>query len=321
MKNKLGLYEIAVLFLVIFNITIYINSRLYTKLIKEIGCDTINKEFNFEKHLPTPEQAKLIKVVKNEMINDIIISAKLSENEKTKIINTITTIPIYVENMKNISKEFSNYEGVYIHNHCIKGENSRYILLESDIFNRNYRYVILHELRHLVDNILINGDSTYNTWSDKFLIKKVLDQKLLDDNYYSYYMLREKVRGVSKYSSLANVYKDSLPELNDRYKQLVEDEIMHILLRSKKYVTSNSELYVRIYIMKKWLIDNGAMKDINEPINEEHIKFILTKNPIDLGTKNDIQFFEIFFFFNIDMDFDKKEYTINNINDLNNIKF
>ena len=321
-KLNIKLYDITILVLILINISIYVNNKFYTDIINEIRCEsnTLNSEV-FNK--PTKEQNILIDSVRSEIIKDIQISNKLTDKEKDMLINGLIKIPVYVDSLKTDSKTKTSYDGIYINNPCVKHGNSKFIIIDQSVFDRDYRYVLLHEFRHYIDNLLIYDDSVYNTWSDKYHIKRVLDQKILDDNYYSYYTLRSKIRSVAEYSLLANTYKDSIPELHNKYKEFLEDKVLFFMLKNKKYITSNSEIYVRVYIMKKWLIDNGAMKDINEPITEEHIKYILLRNPIDLGVNvsTDIQFFELFFYFDIDINMEKKEFRINNINDLNNIKF
>lgn len=320
--KKINLYDTLIIVLILFNISIYINNKYYTDIINEIRCETnpINSDMS---NYPNKEQRILIDSVRSEFIKDIEISTKLNDNEKDILINGMLKIQVYVEDLKSKNGKYVNYEGIYINNPCVKHGNSKYIVVDESIFKRDYRYVLLHEFKHYVDNLLIYDDSTYSTWSEKYHIKRVLNQKILDDNYYSYYTLRDKIRHISKYSQLGNVYADSLPELNNKYKEILEDKLLLTMLRSKNYITSNSEVYVRLYIMKKWLIDNGQMKNINEPITEDHIMYILLRNPIDLGVNvdTDIQFFELFFFLDIDINMDKAEITINNSNDLNNIKF
>ena len=94
---------------------------------------------------------------------------------------------------------------------------------------------------------------------------------------------------------------------------------------NNEYRSSPSEFYVRFHGLKKWMIDNGYLKDMNYQITQEKlIKVFNDKNASKAFFDFKIDFFEILFYMNVDMtgktksDVSKANSIVANYNDFKN---
>jgi hypothetical protein len=71
--------------------------------------------------------------------------------------------------------------------------------------------------------------------------------------------------------------------------------------KDREYLTSPSEVYVRFHGLKRWMIKNGYLKDMNDEITQD--KIIQVLNNVDLVkdvNKYDLDFMEFLFYLDVD---------------------
>jgi Zn-dependent peptidase ImmA (M78 family) len=107
------------------------------------------------------------------MINDVNNSSKLTPYEKRKLIIGIRYVKIIVADLNYGNNEFlKKLNGLYIPPKRYK--KVRYILISDKLSEVECRLTILHELSHLKDDILVNGDGLYSSTNEL----NVLDRDL-----------------------------------------------------------------------------------------------------------------------------------------------
>lgn len=125
-----------------------------------------------------------------------------------------------------------------------------YIIVKDTLYTYN-KESITHELNHLVD-------------THKEVSVEISPRSLIKDHHRSEY-----IEFYEKWYQKNECYNDDI---------ILGDIIYNIISSNPTYYLSDSEIYARLSNMKTFMIDKGALLDINEPLTEELI--LLTINSI-----------------------------------------
>ena len=105
-----------------------------------------------------------------------------------------------------------------------------------------------------------------------------------------------------------NPKKLNIPEVKQDIKDIKEDyfDIIYLNKKNMDYLKSSSEIYVRFHGLKRWMIQNGYLMDMNDVITQEKIIQILSDTKIiTTANKYNLDFVELLFY--LDVDFTGKE--------------
>jgi hypothetical protein len=295
------------LFIMLPFIFLYINGNIffntptsmYNSYTQDLDIDNI-----IRMHKNDKVTRNVVAFSKIEMINDINSSTKLTSYEKRKIIIGIRYVKIIVTDLNYGNNEFlKKLNGLYITPK--KHKKVRYILISDKLNDFDARLTLLHELFHLKDDILVDGDDFYSGKN----VLNVLDMDLTNDE------LSEKV------DNLIFLYQGGKREGRIDTKsdiilaKVLHDAIYEYIVANPRYITSPSEVYTRIWMMRKFLLEHGQISDMNQKISADNIKYLL--NPEIIITNTPPQFFELLFL--MDIDISKDRIIVNCLNDINKI--
>lgn len=130
------------------------------------------------------------------------------------------------------------------------------IFVDDNITNESVSGTLLHEMYHFI--------SEYEKLDyAEYLDKKAVSNENLFLNKVSLIYYGKKY--------------DDIP--TDGLKKDLK-EISEMLYEDKKYLTSNEEISVRILEMKNWLIVQGKIKSVTDPLSRADLKCIMTKASI-----------------------------------------
>lgn len=283
--------------------------------------DEISNIINDIKYRPEGDKRVLVNNIKKDLIKHIE-NIDMSESRKDKVIKDINDIKISI-----LPKRYMNalrdkdLDAIGVHFPYVNYENGKIesaIVLNGDFFNYNIfsdndkrlqRATIIHELWHMIDNSLAKTDK------DKFLrYSDIIDlYKLLDKDIVTRTPAGEKKleRKLDKFLGLRKKFnKNNVTDT--RKKEILKEYIMGNI----DYMSSPSEVYARFHGLKQWLVDNGYMKSTNDNIKKEYLlKILETESLIDDTNNQRLDFFELIFFMNIDID------DVNSLDDEETIKY
>lgn len=256
---------------------------------------------------PTRLEDNLIRDIKGKLISDILSTNKLSELKKNKIIvevNKIKFICVDSETINSISANGNSILGCYITYLDTDKKLIKAIFIDKDKI-KGLDNTIIHELRHLVDDTL--GDKSYR-YSEMSNIVNMLDKDIVIQNEIGKKKLRDKLKAYTtliserelgfKISSISDVEK--LKKTNNFIEETTDEFVEDISdVDNIKYITSPEEVYTRFHVMKKWMIKNGYIKDINSEITQEDI-IKLFNDPRFYDGKY-LDFKELVFFLDVDL--------------------
>ena len=168
----------------------------------------------------------------------------------------------------------------------------------------------------MVDDLLVDGRKEYSELSN---IVDILDKDIVLRNEAGERKIRKKVNDyidimvkntVAPEDLNSTVVKELSDELKDQYFDVIfldKDEM--------DYLTSSSEIYTRFHGLKRWMIKNGYLKDMNSEITQDII-INMMKDKQFLNPKIiDKDFFQLLFY--MDVDFTGK--TKSDVSKLNSI--
>lgn len=185
---------------------------------------------------------------------DKIQNSKIITN-KEDLINRVNNISYkYHDDVSILSNLSDNTIMAYFYD---KVYDIDYIIVKDTLYTYN-KESITHELNHLVD-------------THKEVNIEISPRSLIRDYHRSEY--------IEFYESW---YQKN--EYDDQELYISEDDIIlgdiiyNIISSNPTYYLSDSEIYARLSNMKTFMIDKGALSDINEPLTEELI--LLTINSI-----------------------------------------
>lgn len=268
---------------------------------KHLSGKSIDAIVNDINSKPTTEESTFISEVKARLISDIDSEEKLSENEKKKVINTVKDINIVFVSSEHIAQiaEKKDVVGVYF-NYTFDGKRHPIIVVDREKFKIDADPTVFHELRHLVDDAL----SDKGQYSEYAEITSLLDKDIISGSELGKKKLKAKIELYVDNHTGVKVSQIK-PKKRAEYIK-ARNKVVNSLLWSMEdgieYRSSPSEFYVRFHGLKKWMIDNCYLKDMNDTITQEKlIKVFNDPNASKAFFDFKIDFFEILFYLNVDM--------------------
>lgn len=264
---------------------------------------------------PTTKEEALITKFKNDLISDILSTDKLDTIKKDLVVSKIKEIRfvcVDTETMEFIGGE-KNVMACYMRHFDEKGNKVKAIIVDEQRLNSlGSKQVVIHELRHLVDDILSDKNLPYSEFTN---IVDILDKDIVLQNDKGKKKLQKKIDFYSKQlveitikTKISDIKNPESKELalgavdnfKDQFQSLFDDK------ETADYLTSPAEVYVRFHGLKRWMIQNGYLKDMNDLITQDKIIKILSDTRIlTTGSKLNLDFVELLFY--LDVDFTGKE--------------
>jgi hypothetical protein len=290
--------------------------RHYFPAKKNLTLGEMNRIVADVDNKPTLKEKIAIDAIKNSLISDLKQDKKISDDERKKLIDGINTIPFVLVDTDTIQlitgrDALGCYFG-YLDNF----KNLMTVILvdrERIKLGVHFDETILHELRHLVDDLLVDGRKEYSELSN---IVDILDKDIVLRNEAGERKIRKKI----------NDYIDVMVKKTGRENdpktqeigQRLKDQYFDIIFLDKdkmNYLTSSSEIYARFHGLKRWMIKNGYLRDMNSEITQDII-INMMKDKQFLNPKIiDKDFFQLLFY--MDVDFTGK--TKSDVSKLNSI--
>jgi hypothetical protein len=239
---------------------------------------------------PTAFESLYIEKVRKVLIDDINSTNKMSESSKIKSINEVNILGCYfryIDNKKIIKVIFLDRARFLETNNSLE-DNS----LDENGISRT----ILHELRHLVDDVTGSHNNSYSEMNN---VVDILDQDIISNSEKGKIKLRENVKNY-----VIGSVKGQVDFNNKRISKLVEEYIDDILsdIGDEKYVlyiTSPAEVYARFHGMKRWMIRHNYIENMNSEIKQEHL-IRLIKDP-DFLNNTSLDFYNLIFYLKVDL--------------------
>ncbi len=305
---------------IIIGLCIFATYKHYFPNKKDITLGEMNSIVSDIDSKPMIKEKNAIDVIKNSLVLDIKQDNKIPTDKKKKLIEGIYNIPFVMVDTETITlitgKETLGCYFGYMDSVRNKMVTMILVNRESVKLGVDFNETILHELRHLVDDLLVDGRKEYSELSN---IIDILDKDIVLRNEEGERKLRNKVNDFVNIMVKKKVgpEKINLPEVKRLTKDIKEDYFKVIFLDKKDmdYLTSSSEIYVRFHGLKRWMIEKGYLKDMNSEITQDIIvKIMQSEDFYDINTaKKD--FFQLLFY--MDVDFTGK--TRSDVSKLNSI--
>jgi len=281
--------------------------KITTKETDKIIYDISNK--------PTTKEGVLITKFKQDLIDDILSTDKLDTIKKDLVISKIKDIRfvcVDTETMEFIGGE-KGVMACYMRHFDERGNKVKAIIVDKQRLNSlGSEQVVNHELRHLVDDIMSDKDLPYSEFTN---IVDILDKDIVLQNdkgkkklqgkidFYSKQLVEIAIK--TKISDIKNpegkkIAIDAVDSFRDQFQSMFDDK------HTTDYLTSPAEVYVRFHGLKRWMIQNGYLTDMNDVITQEKIIQILSDTKIiTTANKYNLDFVELLFY--LDVDFTGKE--------------
>jgi hypothetical protein len=291
---------------IIIGLCIFATYKHYFPDRKKITLSEMNRIVADVDNKPTVKEKAAIDDIKNSLIADIKQDSKISDDKKENLIGGIITIPFVMVDSDTIELITGNENtlGCYFgYMDSFRNKMVTLILVDRERIKLGVHFneTILHELRHLVDYLLVNGKEEYSELSN---IVDMLDKDIVLRNKEGEKKLRNKINDyvdimVRKKVSPKKINLPEVKELSDNLK----DEYFDAIFLDKKnmdYLTSSSEIYVRFHGLKRWMIRKGYLKDMNSEITQDIIiKMMQSDDFYDLNTSKK-DFFQLLFYMDVD---------------------
>jgi hypothetical protein len=272
---------------------------------KDITIGEMNKIVSDIDSKPNIKEKYTIDSIKNSLILDIKQDNKISEDKKKKLITGIYNIPFVMVDTETINLIIGSEKIIG----CYFGYMDRDKMVTMILINRervklddvDFSETTLHELSHLVDDLLVDGRKEYSELSN---IIDILDKDIVLRNEEGEKKLRNKVNNFVDIMIKKQVdpKKINLPEVKKLTQEIKEDYFRVIFLDKKKmdYLTSSSEIYVRFHGLKRWMIKNGYLKDMNSEITQDIIVEIMQSEYFHDKNIVEKEFFQLLFYMDVD---------------------
>jgi hypothetical protein len=281
---------------------------------RNITVDEMNQIISDVDNRPSESDKIAIDYIKNCLISDLRQDNRISDEQKKKLISGINSIPFVLVDSDTIElitgyKTLGCYFG-YIDS--VKNKIVTIILVNKEIIELGFNFdeIIFHELRHLVDDLLVDGVKQYSELSN---IVDILDKDIVLRNKEGERKIRNKVNDyvdIMIRNTNRKLKNEELKELKNKY-----FKIIFLDKKDMDYLTSSSEIYVRFHGLKKWMIKKGYLKDINSEITQDIIiEMMQSEDFYELDTIRK-DFFQLLFY--MDIDFTGK--TKSDVSKLNSI--
>ena len=289
---------------VVIGLCIFVAYKNFFPEKKKITLGEMNTIVSSIDSKPNMDELTIINNIKNTLINDISKEKDISEDRKRVILNGINKIPFVMvdtETINLITGEETTL-GCYF---GYMGDNNKPVTII--LINRerlkgvHFGETLLHEMRHLVDDLLSDGIDDYSELSN---IVELLDKDIVLRNKEGEKKIRNKVNDYVDIMVKNTVDPEDLndPEVKELADKIKDDYFKIIYLNKKNmdYLTSSSEIYARFHGLKRWMIKNGYLDDINSEITQEIIiNMMRSKEMFDTDTARK-DFFQLLFYMNID---------------------
>ena len=290
---------------IIIGLCIFATYKHYFPDRRKITLSEMNRIVADVDNKPTGKEKATIDDIKNSLIADIKQDNKISDDKKENLIRGIITIPFVMVDTETIGFITGNENtlGCYF-GYMDKFRNKLVTVIlvdRSRVKGISFSETLLHELRHLVDDLLTDGRKDYSELSN---IVDMLDKDIVLRNKEGEKKLRNKVNDYVDIMVKNSVDPENLgiprvKELSDNLK----DEYFDAIFLDKKnmdYLTSSSEIYVRFHGLKRWMIRKGYLKDMNSEITQDIIiKMMQSDDFYDLNTSKK-DFFQLLFYMDVD---------------------
>ena len=291
---------------IIIGLCIFAAYKHYFPDKKKLTLGEMNRIISDIDSKPTVQEKSIIDKIKNSLIADINQETGISEDKKKKLLNGINTIPFIMVDTETITyiTDNENTLGCYFgYMDKVRNKLVTVILVDRSIVKGGVGFseTLLHELRHLVDDLLTDGRKDYSELSN---IVDMLDKDIVLRNKEGEKKLRNKVNDYIDIMVKSTVNPNDLDsprvkELSDKLK----DEYFDVIFLDKgkmDYLTSSAEIYARFHGLKRWMIKNGYLKDINSEITQDII-INMVKDKRFLNPRIiDKDFFQILFYMDVD---------------------
>lgn len=290
---------------IIIGLCIFAAYKHYFPDREKITLSEMNRIVADVDNKPTIQERIIIDKIKNSLVTDINQETGISEDKKRKLLNGINTIPFIMVDTETIGFITGNENtlGCYFgYMDKVRNKLVTVILVDrSRVKGISFSETLLHELRHLVDYLLTDGRKDYSELSN---IVDMLDKDIVLRNKEGEKKLRNKVNDYVNIMVKNSVDPEDLgsprvKELSDNLKDEYFDAIF--LDKSKMdYLTSSAEIYARFHGLKRWMIKNGYLKDINSEITQDIIiNMMQNKQFFDPKIINR-DFFQLLFYMDVD---------------------
>jgi hypothetical protein len=290
---------------IIIGLCIFAAYKNYFPDKKKITLSEMNRIVADVDSKPTVQERIIIDKIKNSLVTDINQETGISEDKKKKLLNGINTIPFIMVDAETIGFITGNENtlGCYFgYMDKVRNKLITVILVDrSRVKGVSFSETLLHELRHLVDDLLTDGRKEYSELSN---IVDILDKDIVVRNKEGERKLRRKINDFVDImvKKTVNPKKLNLPEVKQLSKDIKEDYFNIIFLDKKDmdYLTSSAEIYARFHGLKRWMIKNGYLKDINSEITQDIIiNMMQNKQFFDPKIINR-DFFQLLFYMDVD---------------------
>ena len=284
-------------FLIGLGIVVGLNYSMNRLNSDKTNTTTITELVNDVNNQPSESDYMTINTIKGNLINDINSEKNLDKSKKIKVINDINDIDfIFISTDAMESFDHKNTLGCYFTYMTNDNKYKKVILIDKNRL-KDTSPTIYHELRHLVDESI--GDKIEYSKSSE--IVKLLDKDIVSGSEIGKKKLKDKVTLFINNKVKLKKGKVRTAEINSKVNDLIGN-IMNILLDNQKYKCSPNEIYVRFHGMKRFMIDNGYLKDMNDEITQDMIIRLSNDSRFMDGLLSEkIDFFELVFYMNVDL--------------------
>lgn len=286
---------------IIIGLCIFAAYRHYFPTKKNVTLSEMNRIVADVDSKPTLKEKNAIDAIKNSLISDLNQDSKISDDERKKLINGINTIPFVLVDTDTIKLITGrNSLGCYF-GYFDNFKNLVTVILvdrEGIKLGTDFDETILHELRHLVDDLLVDGRKEYSELSN---IVDILDKDIVLRNEAGERKIRKKVNDYIDIM-VKKVGKENDPETKKIGQKLKDRYFDAIFLDKDKmnYLTSSSEIYARFHGLKRWMIKNGYLKDMNSEITQDIIINMMQDKQFLSPEIIDKDFFQLLFYMYVD---------------------
>lgn len=262
--------------------------------------------------VPTDKQKVYLDSIKNSIIQTTLDSDKLTKKQKDTVIKELKDIKIVMSSYKEINSFRKDGDmtamASYLRYTDVDGSRKKVILVAEDILKKN-AISLSHEMFHLIDDIL--GKETY--YSKVIEITKLLDKDIIMKTPLGLKKVKNKVEFFItqtlknpknvKIKKTKEEHKKSKPLTKEEYEKLrnqIVKTLTNEVYSNQEYMTSPAELYARYTGLKHFLLKNKIIKDINQPITKKMIVDLFSEDLLSLISDDEIDFYNLIFFLNID---------------------
>jgi hypothetical protein len=295
-----------------------INHYFGEERLPHMSGKEIDKTINDINNAPSKEEDAFIKKIREDLISDIEETNNLDSIRKKRVISVIKSIKfvcVDTRTMQIIGEDKDVMACYFRHFNEKMQQVSAIIVDRKRLSSLGASSIIIHELRHLVDDVLEGDAFDSENYSEFTNIVDILDKDIVLGTPVGKKRLKQKIDFYSRNLvelAIGGKIEDIKSEKGRKEVEEVQDQFKNNFIgmfdnkEDTKYLTSPAEVYVRFHGLKRWMIKNGYLKDMNDIITQEKIIQVLGDDRIikEHG-KYDLDFIEFLFY--LDVDFTGKE--------------